>query len=216
MDPPPDLAAHGSERERWNEKHRRAQVGGSAPSDWLVEHRPLLAAQPKGRALDLACGRGRHALLLAELGFEVDALDVSDVAVEAARRSARERGARVNVGRVDLRDAPFPTPPYEVVVSTYYLERSLFARMREALAPGGLLVFETFTRDHVEVLGREMPERALLGHNELLRAFADLRVLRYREANVGTGRTRAVASLVARAPEASVRSRGGARGETLG
>jgi hypothetical protein len=61
------------------------------------------------------------------------------------------------------------------------------------------VLYETFTRDHVEVVGGRMPERFLLEHNELLGAFDSLRVLHYREAVIGTERRRAVASLVARA-----------------
>jgi hypothetical protein len=95
-------------------------------------------------------------------------------------------------------DAEFPRPPYNVICCFYFLQRALLGRIAGALAPGGLVLCETFTRDHVEVGGR-IPERFLLEHNELLRAFDGLRVLHYREAVVGTERRRAVASLVARA-----------------
>lgn len=154
-------------------------------------------------------------MLLAGLGFAVDALDVSDVAVEMTRRSAAACGVEVDARRVDLTDAGFPAAPYDVIVDTYYLERSLFAGMRAALAPGGLLVFETYTRDHVEVLGRAMSERRLLAPGELLRAFAGLWVLRYREAIVGDEHPRAVASLVARAPGRAERRPGANRGVTI-
>lgn len=135
-----------SDRARWNEKHRSGQVVGGAPSDWLLEHTALLDAEPKGRALDLACGRGRHVLLLAELGFAVDALEV------LGRRRGADRPERFGARRhrrrrrVDLTEAPFPNQPYDVIVDTYYLERPLFARMTGALAPGGLHVFETLTK----------------------------------------------------------------------
>lgn len=190
-----------SDRERWNEKHREAQVGGCAPREWLVEHEALVDELPKGRALDVACGRGREALWLAERGFMVDAVDVADVAVDAVGAAARERALPVQAWRVDLVEAPgpFPREPYDIVVDFYFLERSLFPRMAAALAPGGLLVVETFTRDHVEVLGHDMPARFLLDHNELLAAFPGLRVLHYREMIIGgSDRPRAVASIVAR------------------
>jgi SAM-dependent methyltransferase len=83
-------------------------------------------------------------------------------------------------------DAEFPRPPYDVICCFYFLQRTLLGRIAGALAPGGLVLYETFTRDHVEVVGGRIPERFLLEHNELLRAF-------------GTERRRAVASLVARA-----------------
>ncbi len=190
-----------SARDRWNDKHRDARVGDWTPREWLVEHEALVDEQPKGRALDVACGRGREALWLAERGFVVDAVDVSDVAVDGVTDAARERALPVQASRVDLVETPgpFPREPYDLVVSFYFLERSLFPRMAAALAPGGLLVVETFTRDHAEVLGRDMPARFLLDHNELLTAFSGLRVLRYREAIIdGNGHARAVASIVAR------------------
>jgi len=194
------LSRRGSDREFWNEKHGQVQVGGWVPRPWVVAHRPGLAEQSPRRALDVACGRGREALYLAEAGFEVDAVDVSDVAVDAVGEAARERGLAVRATRVDLLadPAPFPRPPYDVVVGFYFLQRSLLGPIADVLASGGLLLYETFTRDHVDVLGRDMNERFLLDHNELLRAFSGLRVLRYREAVIGDERSRAVASIVAR------------------
>jgi len=168
------------------------------PTEWLVEQRPLLEAQPHGRALDLACGRGRNALFLAELGFEVDAVDIDPEALAELRRDAEARSLTLTTVQADLTAAPLPRPPYEVILDVNYLERTLFATMADALAPGGLLVFETFLREHVEVLGRRMNECYLLEPNELLRAFAGLRVLRYREAILAEDPPRAVASLVAR------------------
>jgi hypothetical protein len=82
-------------------------------------------------------------------------------------------------------------------VSTLFLERRILAAMAAALAPGGLLLVETFGADHPRVSGREFPAHLLLEPNELLRAFGDLRVLRYRDADLGD---RAVVGLVARRP----------------
>ncbi len=188
------------DRERWNRKHASVQVGGWAPRPWLVDHRALLDEQQGRRALDVACGRGREALYLAEIGFAVDALDVSDVVVDALARAARERDLAVQARRVDLSAVPPPLASgvYDVVTCFYFLLRPLLPALAAALAPGGLLFYETFTRDHVEVLGGDMNRDVLLGHNELLHAFGALRVLRYREAVIGEERRRAVASLVAR------------------
>lgn len=190
-----------ADRQRWNAKHREVKVGGTEPRAWLIEHRALLVEQAKGRALDVACGVGREAAYLAELGFAVDAVDVSDVAIARVRKRAGERGLDVRATRMDLgqADTGFPRPPYDVICCFYFLQRALLKPLVGALAPGGLLLYETFTRDHVEVLGGQMPERFLLDHNELLHAFDGLRVLRYREAVIGAEPRRAVASIVARA-----------------
>ena len=195
------MAPPTSDRERWNAKHREAQVGGTQPREWLVEHRALLVQQHKGRALDVACGIGREAAYLAQLGFAVDAVDVSDVAIAKVRERAAQRALDIEATRMDLlhAEAGFPRPPYDVVCCFYFLQRALLKALAGALAPGGLLFYETFTRDHVEVVGGRMPERFLLEHNELLHTFDALRILRYREAVIGTDSRRAVASLVARA-----------------
>jgi SAM-dependent methyltransferase len=187
------------ERERWNERYGRgAGPVGLDPSAWLADHGALLEAQPRGRALDIACGMGRNALFLAGLGFHVDAVDVSDVAVETTRARAAERGAAVRAVRADVRADPFPEPPYEVIANLNFLERALFGPIAQALAPGGLLVFETFGRDQREVPGSTLDPRLTLAPNELLRAFAGLRVLHYRDTVLHEDRTRAVVSLVAR------------------
>ncbi len=123
------------------------------------------------------------------------------MAIAKVREHAAEQALDIEATRTDLphADAEFPGPRYDVICCFYFLQRALLERIAGALAPGGLVVYETFTRDHVEVVGGRMPERFLLEHNELLHAFDGLRVLHYREAVIGTERRRAVASLVARA-----------------
>jgi len=124
------------------------------------------------------------------------------VAIAKVREHAAEQALDIEATRTDLphADAEFPGPPYDVICCFYFLQRALLGPIAAALAPGGLVLYETFTRDHVEVVGAQMPERCVLEHNELLHAFDGLRVLRYREAIIpGTQRPRAVASLVARA-----------------
>lgn len=186
-------------RERWNERRSAASFEPfpDTPADWLVEHGALLGSG--GRALDVACGDGRNALYLARLGFEVDALDISDVAIEALRTAAEERSLAIHPRVVDLdRESP-AAESYDVVVNFNYLQRDLFGALEQALRPGGWLVFETFGRAHLEELGRSMNEHYVLGDNELLHAFPGLRVRRYREGVVaGETGPRGIASLVAR------------------
>jgi 2-polyprenyl-3-methyl-5-hydroxy-6-metoxy-1,4-benzoquinol methylase len=166
------------------------------------------------RALDVACGDGRNAGYLAsELGFEVDALDVSDVAIEALGVAAAARGLAVNAMAVDLEQRGFPAGPYDAIVQINYLQRNLFGPLAGALAPGGLLILETFTRSDLETLGNHVESRFLLEVGELPVAFAELEILRHREAVVEhRGRARAVAGLVARRAAVGADEAAGRRG----
>lgn len=187
-------------RERWNLRYseRGLEPFPVRPSAWLVENRDLLMERSGGVALDVACGDGRNSRYLAELGFAVDAVDVSDVAVATMRAAAAERGLTVEPRRMDLESEPLPSARYDVIVQINYLQRDLFASLARALRPGGILLVETVTRAHVEELGHRFDPRYVLGDNELLRTFPNLHVRHYREGVVDrSGKPRGVASLVA-------------------
>ena len=181
-------------RVRWNARYERegAEAFGRAPSDWLLLQRPRLEATTRGRALDIACGGGRNALFLAEIGFEVDAIDVSDVAIEHHQSVAAQRALSVNAVRADLEDATFPHPSHQVIINFNVLLRSLFEAIERALAPGGLLLFDTW---------REEPggRRHALRQGELLRAFTGLEILDHVERREAGEQLRE--ALVARKPE---------------
>ncbi|HEU0316947.1 MAG TPA: class I SAM-dependent methyltransferase [Solirubrobacteraceae bacterium] len=191
-------------REKWN---RRYAAGGftpfpPTPAPWLVENRALLPGG--GHALDLACGDGRNSRYLAERGFSVEALDVSDVAVEALRAAARAGGLDVRARVADLEAWQPPSAGYDVIVNLNYLQRDLFGPLAAALRPGGLIFFETFSEAHVTELGNQFDPRFLLAPNELLGAFPTLLVRHYREGvAVRAGRPRGLASLVAQRPAAA-------------
>ncbi len=196
---------HQPARERWNA--RFAASGGApaqdAPSHWLLENEPLLTALAGAgrRALDVASGSGRNALYLADLGFAVDALDISDVAIDRLHEAANVRGLPVDPRRVDLEHDGLPPGTYDVVLNMNYLQRDLFGPLERAVAPGGLLIFETFGADHLERLGADTNPAFVLGRNELLKAFEHLVVRRYVEGVVQrSGRAKGVASLVAERP----------------
>jgi tellurite methyltransferase len=193
-----------SDRERWNARYRdRGPAAfGDAPSDWLRQHEMLLREQRRGRALVIACGNGRNACYLASLGFEVDALDISEVAIGWLKEQVTASGLPVHPRMADLTRDPLPEGHYQVILNFNYLERGLFPALAGALAPGGLLFFETFIRDQIELFESRILPRYTLDHNELLRAFSHLRILHYREGvfwEAAREKKRAVASLVAKA-----------------
>ena len=171
-----------SPRKRWNARHAARTEREQPPCDWLVAQRDLLEPLARGRALDVAAGRGRHAFHLASLGFVVDAVDVSDVAVDTIERRRRREGATVRAYRAELPASAFPLPAYDVVLVVDFLERALFPRLEAAVAPGGVRIYEAFTRDHAG-----MRAEFALRPNELLHAFPALRVLRYRDTGPRAG-----------------------------
>ncbi len=192
-----------SDRDRWNQKfdQRGCDSFGEEPSGWLLEHEEVLRELKGGRALDLAAGNGRNSFYLADIGFNVDAIDVSDRAVAWIAEIAARRSLPVTPRRVDLTDYNIPEGSYDLVICFNYLERSLFPSMEKALSPGGILAFETFHVDHVRALGLEKSPRYLLETNELPDAFSALTIIDYREATIcegPTGTRKGVASILAR------------------
>jgi SAM-dependent methyltransferase len=116
--------------------------GGHQPSAWLLDNADLL---PRGgAALDVACGRGRHALWLARKGFQVRALDRNAEAVEQLRSTARGLGLAMDCAVTDLETDPPPdlgTARYDLIVVFNYLHRPLMPTLERALAVGGRLVY---------------------------------------------------------------------------
>lgn len=164
-------------QKRWDDRYRGMGLPG-APATVLLENAHLLPRH--GTALDLACGLGANALLLAEQGLTTHAWDISPVAIDKLRHIADERGLPV-IGEVKdaLRDA-IPPMRFDVVVVAHYLERALTRPLIDALKPGGLLFYQTFTSTAVNNEGPERPEWRL-ADGELLTMFAPLRTLVYRE-----------------------------------
>jgi len=164
------------------------------PSSWLGQHAGLLPRE--GRALDVASGRGRHALWLAERGLTTLAVDRDPEAIRALNEAARERHLplRAEVRDLEGGETSFHGSTFDVIVVVHYLHRPLFPALIDALAPGGLLVYETFTRAQA-ARGKPTNPDFLLKPRELLELVEPLAVLASRE---GDFDGRMVASVVAR------------------
>lgn len=189
------------DRKKWNEKYTEngPQTFGKDPSKWLVAHEELLVKQPKGKALDVACGNGRNSFFLAELGFDVDAIDISDVVIKWLKGEAEKRKLLVKPRWDNIETCELPREVFQVIISFNFLERGIFSKLTEALAPEGLLLFETLTEDHIDVVKKKFNRKYALRKDELRHSFPELKTISYREEIVADrGSKAAVASLVAR------------------
>jgi len=191
-----------TERQRWEERHGRSLAEMSLdPSSLLLDFSAWLRDVPKGRALDLACGNGRNAFLLASLGYPVTAIDYSAPAVEFVAHQAIEMGVTVEAVQADLTDFDLGTHQFAVIASFFYLDRNLIPRLVRSMVPGGVVFFETYTVAEREVLGRDIRRDYCLEVNEALHLFAPLTILYYREDIVRATKDaepHAVAQLIAR------------------
>lgn len=163
--------------EKWNARYSTAE-GEVTACHVLSVYAHLLPAT--GEALELACGRGGNALLLAGQGLKTQAWDLSPVAVGHLQACADARGLAIQALVRDVEQQPLPANSFDVIVVSYFLARQLAPALMMALRPNGLLFYETYIREKPQGIGPSNPDY-LLAANELLRLFAGLHVLAYRE-----------------------------------
>lgn len=162
--------------------------GAGFPSDWVLRWSQAWREREGGgtgiTALDLACGAGRHLRLLAGDGVAVTGVD-RDAAALAGLAGV---SGRVELIEADLEQGPWPLADrvFDVVIVTNYLWRPLLPRIVAAVAPGGWLIYETFT-DGQQSIGRPARPEFLLRPGELLTAAAGLRMVAYEDGFLDTG-----------------------------
>jgi len=186
------------EKALWNKKYNERSHGSPDPDPFLVSaYDEFLCSDPPGNVLDVAGGAGRHAIWLAQRGWRVKLLDVSEIGIQQARENAKRTGTEALVS-TEVRDlnttGDFGREQYDLVIIFYFLQRELFPALVAAVKPGGFLVYKTYTTEQKHFAGGPSHPMFLLNPNELLRAFPSLRVLRYHE----TIQDKGVAELVAR------------------
>jgi SAM-dependent methyltransferase len=150
-----------------------------APSDWVRRWTHLIPRlDGPCRVLDLACGHGRHSRWLAQQGLTVLALDRDADALQHLHDLAPQVTTQV----ADLEGSPWPLPgqQFDAVLVTHYLWRPLWPHLLASLAPGGVLIYETFAHGNASV-GKPSRPDFLLQPGELLRACAALRVVAYED-----------------------------------
>ena len=167
-----------TERENWDRRYAEGDYQPrTKPAPFLEE---WLNRLPTGRALDVACGTGRNALRLAEVGYATEAVDISEVAIERARSEADRRGLTIEWRRADLDEIELPETRYDLITVIRYVNRDLWPRLVAALSPNGAVLIEHHLQTDAVVDGPQSPEFRLRPQ-ELLAAFRDLRIVYYSE-----------------------------------
>lgn len=190
------------ERERWNQKYRERPGVWMIPDPFLprVFSEYILPLFPHGgSALDLAGGAGRHSIWLAQQGWDVTLMDISETGVEQARQNAGPLASHIHFVIDDLTRFQASQTQleagFEVVMAFFYLERNIFSEMVKAVRPGGLLVYKTLTSAQAKLpTGGPKTPAHLLNPGELLQMADGLQVLHYSEEVA----EKATAELVAR------------------
>ena len=152
--------------------------GMGLPSDWVLRWSQAWRDRDGLTALDLACGSGRHLRLLAGDGVAVTGVDRDTTALAGLAGLS----GRVELIQADIEQGPWPLEGrvFDLVLVTNYLWRPLLPRIVEAVAPGGWLIYETFT-DGQQTIGRPARPEFLLRPGELLDAVDGLRVIAYED-----------------------------------
>jgi len=180
-----------TDKEKWNERY--------STQDYPIEPSELVSKfyklAKKGTALDVAAGNGRNSSFLAAKGFEVDAIDISDVALSLAK----EKNEKIHLFNEDLDFFRLEKNSYDLIVNINFLQRRLFPQYKNALKPGGVLIFETFLEDKSRIEDDAIVKDHYLQINELLHAFISLQIIFYQERQIMApiGELRDISSLVA-------------------
>jgi SAM-dependent methyltransferase len=160
---------------------QEAYVYGRDPNAFLAEHHLLL---PKGaRVLSLGEGEGRNAVFLARYGYDVTALDASEEGMRKLSKLAAERGVLVSQRLEDVTQAELGTSSWHGIVNVFcHLPSSdrqaLYAKIRQALKPGGVYLSEMFTPRQLDYgSGGPKDPDMLVEPDELMRAFEGFEIV---------------------------------------
>lgn len=180
------------DRKHWESKYAEASQPGRphASIAWLPQ------AGTDQLAVDIACGRGRHTLALRDLGYHVVAVDIARPVLASPVLADQAAIFRL---QADLDVWPFAKNSFDLIVQYDFLNRELFAGIRDSLRPGGLLLIDTFRHsdDEADQVGPRRPEFRL-ACGELERTFGDWDILRHSEQATGPGQAARAAILVRR------------------
>lgn len=167
-----------SKSDKWNEAYRDADIASGKAAQVLIENIHLLPEN--GSALDLACGRAGNATLLVKYGFKVDAVDISPVVLKSVEKFVAQQGLSISCECRDVEKEGLSEKKYDVIIVSYFLNRTLFPQIIRTLKPNGLLFYETWSQQKVDDSGPKNPDFRLKA-GELFDLTTKLKPLFYRE-----------------------------------
>ena len=164
--------------DKWNKIYEGSEHDTVHAAKVLEENLHLLPVT--GKALDLACGLGGNALLLAEHGLETSAWDISKTAIDKLNAYSEKLNIPIQLETRDVISTPPTENSFDIIVVTRFLERTLIPHLIDALREGGLIFYQTFIKDKTGDNGPKNPDYRL-AENELLTLFQALQIICYRE-----------------------------------
>lgn len=178
-----------SDRDRWNSKYaQRTPDSDVHADDWLVEACGLIdqlsvQRKPVQRAVDLACGLGHNSIWLAQHGWLVDGVDISDKGLAHARKLADSVSCDVNFLQADIDDWTPSPGRYDLAIVFRFLDREAIPRIASSgLQSGGWIIYETFASGQLDRSDNHLGNRAYtLEPGELPRLFPEFDIIEFRE-----------------------------------
>jgi len=169
------------DREKWDLKYKNnPKLRETRPPSKLLKR--YIKPNSRALALDLACGVGRNSLYLAENSWRVDAIDLSQVALDILEQRAKSKGLLeyIKTYAMDLDNFIPPNRSYDLIIKTNYLNRPLIKELKGSLKRGGMFIVESYMK-HPDNEKRYSNEDYLLKSGELLSIFSDYQILEYKE-----------------------------------
>lgn len=187
------------DRDRWDARYRAGEHATAIPSSTFTALKSHLPAP--GRGLDVAGGAGRHAIWLAQQGWNMTVADISTVALELARARATAAGIELTTQVCDVERSGIPLGPWDLIVCFHFLWRPLLQRICQELTPGGRLIVVQPTRRNLERHARPSAQY-LVDEGELPQLVPQMNIVHCQELWTAEGRHEAI--LVAELVEASL------------
>ena len=164
--------------DKWDKIYSKKTHEEHSPCSVIVENAHLLPSA--GKALDLACGMGANAIFLAEHQLQVDAWDVSSIALKKLAEYSLENNLTISTSNRNVEKMPPAAASYDVVTVSHFLHRPTFRALCDSLRMEGLLFYQTYTLEKVTKEGPTNPDY-LLAKNELINLCEGMEILVYRE-----------------------------------